>query len=296
LRSKAQLLMPPETAAAFQRTFEEMSGDLPDWIPKPNIDFSGGPAQSAGPIAIPIGILLLFLAFLIVALWYAAGNLDPKTRRARERAAQDVIDKIKELTNKPKEPENEPENKPDPKPDKTPDGRPRVGPDLPQPNVDACQIVFGLAPGNNARWRRQRAPVAGATTVAEAAFRLDAGVKPPAGQDTNEKSRDWARSIGLPFDDAGHVIANRFGGAADFNGPNGNIFPQNLSFNRGTMRSLDAVAADRHAAGCDVCVHLLLNYGAATTLRPDSVTYTLMYRSAGASQFNPPIPAQVPNP
>jgi hypothetical protein len=154
-----------------------------------------------------------------------------------------------------------------------------------------------LQPGINDRWHRQRAPVAGNTTVDSAAFRLDAGIAPPAGQDTTPASRLWVRAIGLSNDDAGHVIANRFGGTANFNAVNGNIFPQNLSFNRGTMRSLDAVAADRHRAGCDVCVHISLNYDAPSDLRPSAALYTLLYRSAGATRFNPPIgPVQVPNP
>ena len=92
------------------------------------------------------------------------------------------------------------------------------------------------------------------------------------------------------------MIANRFGGTNLFNGPDGNIFPQNLTVNRGFMRSLDQVSAGRHAAGCDVCVHLRLEYAADTALRPTGVWYTLLYRSAGATGFNPPIVTLVPNP
>ena len=97
--------------------------------------------------------------------------------------------------------------------------------------------------------------------------------------------------------DAGHVIANRFGGTADFNGPDGNLFPQHLSFNRGAMRSLDSVAASLHRRNCDVCVHIGLDYDAPTELRPSAALYTILYRSAGATRFNPPIgPVNVPNP
>jgi hypothetical protein len=166
-----------------------------------------------------------------------------------------------------------------------------------EPQSDGCQNFLGLAPGINARWHIQRPPISGQTTVLAAAFRLDAGVAPPPGQSTAAPQRAWVRSIGQPDDDAGHVIANRFGGTNDFNSaPDGNIFPQDLSFNRGTMNSYDAVAASLHDNGCDVCVHIELIYDSPTALRPSAILYTYLYRSAGATGFNPPIPATVPNP
>lgn len=191
-----------------------------------------------------------------------------------------------------------PDPGPVPGPVPVPRPRPRPDPDDdgPQP-ADRCQALYGLAPGMHARWHIQRPPVAGETTVHSAAFRLDAGRPPPIGQDTNDAAREWVRRIGgRPRDDAGHTIANRFGGTRLFNGPNGNLFPQDLSFNRGTMRDYDAVAALRHDAGCDVCVHVGLNYASASQLRPQSVTYTILYRSVGARGFNPPIVGIVPNP
>jgi hypothetical protein len=163
--------------------------------------------------------------------------------------------------------------------------------------ADLCENLFNLRPGTNDRWRNQRAPIGGHLTVSSAAFRLDRGINPPAGQDTTPASRQWVRTIGLPKDDAGHVIANRFGGRADFNAPNGNIFPQDLSFNRGTMRSYDSVVAGLHQRGCDVCAHIGFNYNSPTDLRPSQALYTILYRSAGSPNFNPPIgPVQVPNP
>jgi hypothetical protein len=163
--------------------------------------------------------------------------------------------------------------------------------------TDACQDKFNLSPGINARWHRQRGPIAGHTTVSSAAFRLDQGILPPSGQDTTPASRRWVRTIGLPKDDAGHVIANRFGGRADFNSPNGNIFPQDLSFNRGTMRSYDAVVAGLHQRGCDVCAHIGLEYDSPADLRPSSAMYTILFRNPGAPLFYPALPAaRCPNP
>ena len=161
---------------------------------------------------------------------------------------------------------------------------------------DACTQRLGLLPGINDSWFSQRKPIRGNTTVFAAAFRLDGGIPPKAGQDTTAGSQKWSRQIGLPKDDAGHVIANRFGGRANFNSSIGNIFPQDLSFNRGTMRSYDNEVALLHAKGCDVCVNIGLMYDSDGALRPSSALYTYLYRSVGATNFNPLVSALVPNP
>jgi Domain of unknown function (DUF4157)/DNA/RNA non-specific endonuclease len=167
----------------------------------------------------------------------------------------------------------------------------------PKQQKDACKDLLNLSPGINDFWHRQRPAIGGEITVSSAAFRLDRGIDPPPGQDTTVDSRLWVRKIGLPQDDAGHVIANRFGGKADFNSTEGNIFPQDLSFNRGTMRSYDAVVAGLHQRGCDVCTHIGLEYNSPTDLRPSAAVYTIMFRSPGASLFNPALPpGRCPNP
>lgn len=167
--------------------------------------------------------------------------------------------------------------------------------DDPKSKLDSCQAIMRLVPGINARWHIQRPPISGQTTVLAAAFRLDAGVAPPPGQDTDTPQRDWVHEIGMPKDDAGHVIANRFGGTVDFDSPDGNIFPQDLSFNRGTMRSYDKVMAELHEDGSDVCVNIGLIYDSPNPLRPSAALYTYLYRPAGATAFTPPVSALVPN-
>lgn len=162
-------------------------------------------------------------------------------------------------------------------------------------NGDACQRRLGLRPGVNARWHMQRPAINGNTTVLAAAFRLDKGIPPPPGQDTTERSRDWTHAVGRPTDDAGHVIGNRFGGQATFNATAGNIFPQDLSFNRGTMVSYDKVVAQKHAEGCDVCANIGLIYDSDKSLRPSASLYTYFWRSVGAKEFNPPVSVLVPN-
>jgi hypothetical protein len=170
--------------------------------------------------------------------------------------------------------------------------------------TDACYVALGLRPRlPHARWIHQRDPIMNNrdpigphTTVRDAAFRLDAGIAPPAGQDTNQRVRDWVRGIGRSYDDAGHVIANRFGGRIDHNSPDGNIFPQEYWFNQQTMNHLDGTAERRHREGCDVCVYVALEYESPTSLRPVRTWWSMMYRSVGATLFNPVIgPTQVPN-
>jgi hypothetical protein len=198
----------------------------------------------------------------------------------------------------------EPVVEPTTTPQPAPAPRPRTGraglvtpAEDPLRRVDGCRDLFNLPPGNNARWHRQRGQINGHTTVHSAAFRLDAFRPAPGGQATTPNSRQWARTIGHPADDAGHVIARRFGGTALYNGPQGNIFPQNLSINRGIMVVRDREAAQYHQAGCDVCVHILLNYASASDLRPSAVVHTIISRPPGASDFAPPTPpVTMPNP
>jgi hypothetical protein len=174
---------------------------------------------------------------------------------------------------------------------------PEPEPEEPEPEPDLCHVLLGLQPGANARWHAPRAPINGHITVHSAAFRLDAGIAPPPGQDTTPDSRLWVTGIGMPTDQAGHVIANRFGGTAIFNAPNGNIFPQNPTANMGYMRIYDGIAAERHAAGCDVCVHIALDYDSPSALRPHTVLYTYLWRSVGRTRFNPPVgPVPLLNP
>jgi hypothetical protein len=117
---------------------------------------------------------------------------------------------------------------------------------------------------------------------------LDRGIPPPVGGETDEGSRAWVRAIGCPTDDAGHVLAKRFGGFAFYNNPFGNIFPQDLSFNRGhPMRTADETVADLHASGADVCVLIQLSYEPADSLRPTHAAYFTRARMPGLPDFVP---------
>ena len=150
---------------------------------------------------------------------------------------------------------------------------------------DTCQTLWGLNPDENARIFEQRAPIRGQTTVDRVRFRLDRGIPPPRGGETTNASRAWTRRIGCPSDDAGHVLANRFGGFAFYNSQSGNIFPQDLTFNRGQMNRVDEVVADLHARGADVCVMIQLSYEPADSLRPTHAAYFIQARWSRALDF-----------
>lgn len=279
-------------------------------VPKPNelsqasmggaVGFSVAARLLARPIATPQGLVPIALAAGAICIAYLANDylLRKEGADALERLIMALITLFRTLSDPEIERRIREKEKSKPQEKRKPEEKPPpTDPLPPRPEPDQCLAMFRLRPGINDRWHVQRGPINGSVTVSSAAFRLDAGVPPPVGQDTTDPSRRWVRAIGRSTDDAGHVIANRFGGRAEFNvAPNGNIFPQDLSQNRGTMRMLDGIAAERHAQGCDVCVHIGLNYDDASALRPGSVTYTLLYRNPGMKNFNPPIPAAFPNP
>lgn len=90
------------------------------------------------------------------------------------------------------------------------------------------------------------------------------------GSDTNDSSRRWARKLGCPLDDAGHVIGKQLGGR----GGKKYVFPQTLGINRGQFAQWESGIAEQVWAG-NVNAHVtvrLLYKGAST--RPDRIVYS----------------------
>ncbi|WP_424407515.1 RHS repeat-associated core domain-containing protein [Pasteurella sp. PK-2025] len=67
------------------------------------------------------------------------------------------------------------------------------------------------------------------------------------GTTVNKAARDYAKSLGLPTDDAGHILAKILGGQ----GGKGNVFPQLKGINRGQYRDFEKSIRDRleHSSG-----------------------------------------------
>jgi hypothetical protein len=102
--------------------------------------------------------------------------------------------------------------------------------------------------------------------------------------------------VGVAADDAGHVIGRQLGGSRRFNQvPDGNIFPQNLTINRGAMVTQENSIMAAYDAGDDVCGMVTLVYEDDNATRPSNVIYTIMKRR-GNADFRVTSFVTLPNP
>ncbi len=107
------------------------------------------------------------------------------------------------------------------------------------------------------------------------------------GSTTNKATRQFARAMGKPTDDAGHIIGNQLGGTGR---DRYNIFPQSPNINRGVwsqeenqIRNL--VLTTRQP----IEVIVQLYYPSITATRPNRFTYRAAYNNAchSANVINP---------
>ncbi|OJI58939.1 RHS repeat-associated core domain-containing protein [Vibrio vulnificus] len=94
------------------------------------------------------------------------------------------------------------------------------------------------------------------------------------GTATNQKARDYARSLGAHNDDAGHALGSKLGGT----GTNtDNIFPQAPKVNRGPFRVMEKNIAERvNQTGQSAKLTVKANYDGPST-RPSSLEYTAVF-------------------
>ena len=88
------------------------------------------------------------------------------------------------------------------------------------------------------------------------------------GTNTNASSRRYARGLGKSNDDAGHIIGKQLGGS----GGKGNVFPQNLSKNRGAFAQFEGVVADMIHSKGSAQITVSFEYANGGT-RPTGVNY-----------------------
>ena len=88
------------------------------------------------------------------------------------------------------------------------------------------------------------------------------------GTATNASSRSWARSLGNPDDDAGHIIAKLLGGSGGKDG----VFPQLSRTNRGLFRDFEGEIANYVKTNGPVDVDIRFVYGSSNT-RPSKILY-----------------------
>jgi hypothetical protein len=108
-------------------------------------------------------------------------------------------------------------------------------------------------------------PVVGAPGTAE--WTMLAGVDlSTEGSDTNRPARIWAKAVGQPEDDAGHILGAQLGGSGLL--VDGNIFPENWIVNRGLAGTFslhkwfDSAVKKNIEAGGPACVFAQLIYPA----------------------------------
>jgi RHS repeat-associated protein len=95
------------------------------------------------------------------------------------------------------------------------------------------------------------------------------------GESTNPAIRQAMRALGLDDDDAGHMLAKKWGGQLD------SVVPQNLSVNRGAWRVLEGHVTKEVLAGKEVHVLIEPIYESADATRPIAIDF--MIRSDGNS-------------
>ncbi len=107
------------------------------------------------------------------------------------------------------------------------------------------------------------------------------------GSTTNDAVRKFARAMGKPTDDAGHIIGNQLGGTGrSFY----NIFPQNPNINRGAWSQEENQIRNLVlTTGQPIEVIVQLYYPTITATRPNHFTYRAAYNNAchSASVVNP---------
>ena len=92
------------------------------------------------------------------------------------------------------------------------------------------------------------------------------------GTSTNPSSRAWARMMGRPDDDAGHIVGKLLGGSGSKNG----VFSQLPKINRGKFRAFEKLVARKVYEKGSVDVDIRFLYANGGT-RPTSVIYDVYH-------------------
>jgi len=120
-----------KVAADCEALFNRLRRFAPRWMPVPNINFGGPPTQQAAVlIAIPIGVIILFILFIIAMVWLLMRQ-NPDIRRQQDEAIERVIDRIRDALKAEPEEDVETQSKPQEQPQPQP--RPRSTVDLAPP-------------------------------------------------------------------------------------------------------------------------------------------------------------------
>jgi len=107
------------------------------------------------------------------------------------------------------------------------------------------------------------------------------------GTDTTSCTQDYARSLdddGTVDADAGHILAHRLGGIGS---QPINIFPQDLSVNRGAYAQYENDIYDCIKGGASSAeLSWTFQYSSSTRTKPSKVTYTAVYTGGSCSKMS----------
>ncbi|PWK14454.1 DNA/RNA non-specific endonuclease [Tumebacillus permanentifrigoris] len=140
---------------------------------------------------------------------------------------------------------------------------------------------------NEQRWRAQDLQNQAEVLAQEADRRASAKIEPQhlkTGSATNQASRDLARALGTPTDDAGHAIGSQLGGLGG--ATSGIIFPQAPSINRGRFRDFEDEIAELVKEGKQVFIRVVPKYENGST-RPTEILYQVRIEGKTISKVFP---------
>jgi len=108
LRGLTFVQLPRDFVVEMEGLYGRLRALAPSWLPLPAISFMGVPVQSAAPVvAIPVGVIILFVLFIIVMLWLLLRS-NSRIRREQDEAVRRMIEEIQEGLRRKPEPEPEP--------------------------------------------------------------------------------------------------------------------------------------------------------------------------------------------
>jgi len=124
-------------------------------------------------------------------------------------------------------------------------------------------------------------PVVSSASVTITSANLDKGT------DTTSCTQDYSRSLdddGVKDCDAGHILANRLGGPG--NQPI-NIFPQDLSINRGAYAQYEGTIYGCIAGGASKAdLSWSFTYQSSSNTKPNGVTYKAVFTGGSCSNLS----------
>ena len=156
---------------------------------------------------------------------------------------------------------------------------------VPCPVVGANYLTVGGGAVGTYNYVDHGVPVVSSASITIDSSQLDKGT------DTTSCTQDYSRSLdddGVKDCDAGHILANRLGGPG--NQPI-NIFPQDLSINRGSYAQYENGIYDCIKGGAkSASLSWTFTYASTSNTKPTGVKYTVDYSGGSCEDTSMDFP------